>query len=344
MSALVMPGASDKLTFLLSLVPYLMDRDSISVTDVADHFGVAPQLVRDAVSLIAVSGVPGESRQYQHGDLFDIHWEEFETNDTIALTHLVAIDDSPRFSAREAAALIAGLQYLSSLPENADSEAIASLMAKLTRSASAAPTQVAVARTDSGTAITIIQSAVRDGVQVEFDYLNARGTQEKRRVDPWRVESVDRDWYLRGWCHLRGAIRTFRLDRMSDLQTTTLPTTPRPDDVVLPENLFEGSASDLDVVVELPISAVPLLADFSPQRAETDSGLPAEQVRLTVRVAHYHGLKRLVSGLAGVVTVVGPAEARKAVRDWAGAGVQAYDEAPDWATGDDNAPPVGGIR
>ena len=119
------------------------------------------------------------------------------------LTHLVAIDDSPRFSAREAAALIAGLQYLSSLPENADIEAIASLMAKLTRGASATPSQVAVSSVDSGEAISIIQSAVRDGVQVEFDYLNSRGTHEHRRVDPLpdRIR-VDRDWYLRGWCHL----------------------------------------------------------------------------------------------------------------------------------------------
>ena len=98
-------GASDKLTFLLSLVPYLMDHDRVSVSEVAEHFGVPADRVRDAVSLIAMSGVPGETHQYLHGDLFDIQWDEFENNDTIVLTHLVAIDDSPRFSAREAAAM-----------------------------------------------------------------------------------------------------------------------------------------------------------------------------------------------------------------------------------------------
>ena len=138
--------AQDKLAFLLALVPYLMDRDRVSVTEAARHFGVEKSQLRDAVRLIAVSGVPGETNAYQHGDLFDIAWDDFEENDQIVLTHLVAIDDSPRFSAREAAALIAGLQYLSALPENADRDVIGSLMAKLARGASGAPSQVAVAR------------------------------------------------------------------------------------------------------------------------------------------------------------------------------------------------------
>ncbi len=118
------PKAQDKLAFLLALVPYLMDHDRVSVADAAEHFDVTPEQLREAVRLIAVSGVPGETASYQHGDLFDIAWDDFEDNDQIVLTNMVAIDDSPRFSAREAAALIAGLQYLSSLPEHADRAAI----------------------------------------------------------------------------------------------------------------------------------------------------------------------------------------------------------------------------
>ncbi|WP_285117302.1 hypothetical protein [Leifsonia sp. fls2-241-R2A-40a] len=111
--------AQDKLAFLLALVPYLMDRDRVSVAEAAEHFGVDQEQLRDAVRLIAVSGIPGETNAYQPGDLFDIAWDDFEENDQIVLTHQAAIDDSPRFSAREAAALIAGLKYLTALPENA---------------------------------------------------------------------------------------------------------------------------------------------------------------------------------------------------------------------------------
>ena len=322
MSPRVPLGAPDKLTFLLSLVPYLIDHDGISVTDAAAHFGVDPARVREAVTLIAVSGVPGDTSQYLPGDLFDIEWGQFEADDTIVLTHLVAIEDSPRFSAREAAALIAGLQYLSSLPENADGEAIASLMAKLSRSATAAPSQLAVSTRTSGDAIDVIQGALLSGVQVRFDYLNARGEQEERSVDPLRVESVDRDWYLRGWCHLRGAVRTFRFDRMSALTATDQPVTSRTEELVLSETLFQGSESDLDVVVELAAGALPLLADYRADRPVQP--LDGGRVRATLRVSHYHALKRLVAGLSGVVTVVEPAAARRIVRTWAAAGAERY--------------------
>ncbi|HYI34924.1 MAG TPA: WYL domain-containing protein [Glaciibacter sp.] len=327
-------GASDKLTFLLSLVPYLTDHDRVTVSEVAEHFGVPAARVRDAVSLIAMSGIPGETHQYLHGDLFDIQWDEFENNDTIVLTHLVAIDDSPRFSAREAAALIAGLQYLSSLPENADRDAVASLMAKLTLGASAAPSQLAVSQAESGDAMAIIQSAVKDGVSVAFDYVDAKGEHVHRLVDPLRIESVNNDWYLRGWCHLRRAVRTFRLDRISDLAATTESALGHPSDVVVPDALFEPSPEDLTVTVELPASALGLVADYVRDGSTTPVG--DDRVRATLRVAHYHGLKRLVAGLAGVVTVVEPAEARQAVAEWAAAGADRYADA-----GDDLAPAAG---
>ena len=314
--------AQDKLAFLLALVPYLMDRDRVSVAEAAEHFGVEKSQLREAVRLIAVSGVPGETSSYQHGDLFDIAWDDFEENDQIVLTHLVAIDDSPRFSAREAAALIAGLQYLSALPENADRDVIGSLMAKLARGASAVPSQLAVAGSATDESLHLIRDAVADGTQLEFDYLNSRGEHERRRVDPLRIESVDQDWYLRGWCHLRKAIRTFRLDRISDLRATDEPITYRPADVTLPETLFEGSPDDLIVDIQVSASALPLIADYIPEGADlTEDG---SIVRTNVRVAHYHGLKRLVVGLSGMVTVLSPPEARAAVAEWAAAGAARY--------------------
>lgn len=316
--------AQDKLAFLLTLVPYLMDHERVTATDAATHFAVTPEQIRDAVRLIAVSGVPGETQQYQHGDLFDIAWDAFEDRDEIILTHLVAIDDSPRFSAREAAALIAGLQYLSALPENANRDAIGTLMAKLTQGASAAPSQVAVAGSRTDESLATIRRAVADGTQLEFGYLSSRGQYERRNVDPLRIESVDQDWYLRGWCHLREAVRTFRLDRMTGLSATDEPITYRPTDVVLSEKLFEGSPEDLSVQIEVSSTALPLLADYIPEGAPLSE--TGGYVRTSIRVAHYHGLKRLVAGLSGVLTICAPDEARAAVADWAAAGIARYSE------------------
>ncbi len=315
--------AQDKLAFLLSLVPFLMDHERISVQDAADHFGVKPQQVRDAVELIAVSGIPGETGQYQHGDLFDLAWDDFEENDQIRLTNLVAIDDAPRFSGREAAALIAGLQYLSALPENSDRSAIATLMAKLSRGASGLPSQFAVEGSESDETLALIRESVTSGLQLEFDYVNSRGEHERRRVDPLRIESMDADWYLRGWCHLREAVRTFRIDRIANPTVTTEPITTHAADIHLSDTLFEGSANDLVVTIDVAPSAAPLLADYLTNG--TGSAVVNGRSRTALRVSHFHGLKRLVGGLPGMVTVVAPAEARRAVAEWAAAGAARYD-------------------
>lgn len=314
--------AQDKLAFLLSLVPYLMDHDRVSVTEVATHFGVPAKQIRDAVRLIGVSGIPGETATYQHSDLFDISWDDFEERDQIVLTNLVAIDESPRFSAREAAALIAGLQYLSALPENADRDAITSLMARLARGASAQPSQLAVEASETDQVLGLIRDCVTDGVQVAFDYLNSRGELEHRTVDPLRIESVDADWYLRGWCHLREAPRTFRLDRISALTTSTKPIAHHPHDVTLPDTLFDGSADDLTVTIDVASAAATLLSDYVLEGA-TATDVDG-RIRATVRVSHYHGLKRLIASMPGVATVVSPPEARAVVAEWAAAGVARY--------------------
>lgn len=314
-------NARDRLAFLLALVPYLIDHDRVSVSAVAEHFRMPEEEIREAVRLIAVSGIPGETSQYQHGDLFDIAWDDFEDNDQIVLTHLVAIDETPRFSGREAAALIAGLQYLSALPESADRTAMATLADKLSRGASAHPSAVAVEGSEPDALLALLRAALTRGVQVEFDYSGARGTHGRRRVDPLRIESMDADWYLRGWCHLREGLRTFRLDRISALTVTEAPVTDHADLSPLSDSLFERSEHDTTVVLEVVTSALPLLADYVTGRPTTVS---ADRSRVTISVAHFHGLKRLVAGMSSVVTVVAPAEARRAVAQWASAGAEGY--------------------
>ncbi|TPW70921.1 YafY family protein [Schumannella sp. 10F1B-5-1] len=317
-------SARDRLAFLLALVPWLMDHERVTVDEAAAHFDVDADLVRESVELIAVSGVPGDTSSYQHGDLFDIAWDAFEERGEIVLTNLVAIDDAPRFSAREAAALIAGLQYLSSLPETADSAAIATLMGKLSRGTSGQVAPVGVAGVAGDATLATIRDAVARGVQLELDYLNSRGESERRRVDPLRIDSNDTDWYLRGWCHLRQAVRTFRLDRMSDVVVTDRPIEHGVDEVALPDKLFEGASTELVATIDVAAAALPLLADYLPDDAPRSQH--GDLVRLELPISHLEVLTRLISGMPGVATVVGPPEARTAVAAWAHRALARYDE------------------
>ncbi|WP_044443300.1 helix-turn-helix transcriptional regulator [Agreia bicolorata] len=326
--------AQDKLTFLLSLVPYLIQQSQVSVHDAARHFGVSDETIREAVLLIAVSGVPGSDSNYQHGDLFDIDWDAFDENEII-ITQLVAIDDSPRFSAREASALIAGLQYIQSLPENVDSAAYSSLATKLARGASETPSQVIVSPAATNETFARIGDALSQGVQLEFDYRDSRGQTEHRRVDPLRLDSDDDDWYLRAWCHSRHSVRTFRLDRIDALRVTDLAIDHRPADVPLSDSLFDTSGEHTSVVLEFRPEALSLLGEFVPEGTRvTRSG---DMSRASVRVAHFNGLTRLVAGLAGVARVVDPPEARQAARRWALDALAAYPDSPSSETTITNA-------
>jgi proteasome accessory factor C len=293
------------------------------VADAAAHFGVSENDMRAQVERITGMGVPGTTKTYGPEDLFDIDWDALDERDQIFITNRVVIDDAPRFSAREAAALIAGLQYLQAIPGTADTDALASLIAKLSRGASATPPAVAIDRPVTDASLELLRRAISSGIRIEFDYLNARGERERRPVDPLRLESRDDVWYLRGWCHNRGDVRNFRVDRMADLTLTSAPAEHTPADVVLSETLFDPSDDDLVVQVRLATSAIPGFAEY----LSTDAALtPAGDgfVRTSIRVAHFHSLKRLVSSLAGLLIVEGPPEARREVAEWARTGVAQY--------------------
>jgi len=317
--------SADRLSFLIAFVPWLAARERSTVAEAARHFGVTEDLIRQTVLLVAMSGRPGEARWADPlpDEMFDIDWDAFDEHDELVLTHVLDLETAPRFSAREAAAVIAGLQYLAGLPESAGSARIAALQDKLSRGTAGTPVRVGAVSTGADPQrLARIREAAAAGHQLEFSYLNEQGQRERRTVDPLRVESADDNWYLRAWCHLRDAVRTFRLDRITDLDVTELPVTHTGDDVALSDDLFTPAGDELDVVVELPADALPLLGDFLID-AEFQE-LAGARVRATLRVAHVHGVKRLAARMPGIVTVIAPAEARDAVADWARAALQAY--------------------
>jgi proteasome accessory factor C len=185
---------------------------------------------------------------------------------------------------------------------------------------------VVVARARVDSALPALREALVARHQVEFDYRDAQGASERRTVDPLRLDSDDENWYLRGWDHARSAVRTYRLDRMSGVQGTVHPASRGSDEVALSDVLFETSPEDLSVVVEVNESALPLLGDYLPEGTRTRPGGRPGVVEATLRVGHYHGLKRLVAGLSGMVVVREPEQARAVVAEWARQGLTAYVE------------------
>ena len=306
--------AADRVTLLMSFVPYLIEQGAVPVQQLAEHFDITVAQVQELVQLLAMSGVPGDDGYYQHQDLFDINWDLFEDQQIVELWQHVAVESTPRFSAREAAALVAGLQYISGIVPERDRTVVDDLVAKIASGASAEPENLLVTPAAVPVDLDVIRSALSTGHSVSFIYQNSMGERSTRSVDPLRLDLVGETWYLRGWSHEREALRTFRLDRISELSvsTETIQTTLSLAD--LSDELFDVSDSHIRVVCEIEESALLLLSAYSP----TVLGA-VDQNMLSVEVAFSDltSIPVFVSQIPGAIQVISPPEAVSAVRLWA---------------------------
>jgi predicted DNA-binding transcriptional regulator YafY len=63
--------------------------------------------------------------------------------------------------------------------------------------------------------LTAVSAAIRAAETLRFDYVSHDGSASRRSVEPHRLVSWGRRWYLVGWDTGRGDWRTFRADRVS---------------------------------------------------------------------------------------------------------------------------------
>ncbi|MCR2811960.1 WYL domain-containing protein [Microbacterium sp. zg.Y1090] len=315
--------ATERAALILQLVPYLLGKGEVSVVEAADEFEVTPDQMRDMVQKLTVIGRPGEGGFWQlPNDLFDIDWDLLDERDLISITHSVGLERAPRLTAREAAALLAGLQLAAAFPGVGDGGVVQSLLAKLARGAASAPADLIVAPGPVDDVRVTVSEALRRGVAVSFTYQAPDAPATTRTVDPAKVHVADGQWYLQGWCHMRQAMRTFHLERVSDLALTDLPVTHGGEPV--PE-LFEPGADDVTARLRYPRQVAPLLGDYLTRAERTVDG---DIETAAMPIADEQSLKRVAARLGGDVEVLAPAGARRATAAWAAAGLAQYREAP----------------
>ncbi|WP_280274408.1 helix-turn-helix transcriptional regulator [Nocardia wallacei] len=75
--------------------------------------------------------------------------------------------------------------------------------------------------------LVTLARARRDAVRVRFRYAGRDGKSRERTVEPVRMVTTGRRWYLMAWDVDRDDWRTFRLDRIRELEATTWRFRPR---------------------------------------------------------------------------------------------------------------------
>ncbi len=66
-----------------------------------------------------------------------------------------------------------------------------------------------------------LQEAIRDTAGLEVVYhTQSRDATERRKIDPYRLASIDGEWYLLAFCHNHQQVRVFRPSRIRELKRT----------------------------------------------------------------------------------------------------------------------------
>jgi predicted DNA-binding transcriptional regulator YafY len=124
-------------------------------------------------------------------------------------------------------------------------------------------------------------SAIRTGRRIRFDYRAHDGSATRRHIEPYAVVHTDGRWYLIGYCLSRRALRTFRLDRVSNLESGA-GSFRRPAEFDARQHLrtsmpFVQSQFQIDVWIDMPIDEA--RQSFMPLRVALEEEKGGTRVR-----------------------------------------------------------------
>jgi predicted DNA-binding transcriptional regulator YafY len=183
-------------------------------------------------------------------------------------------------------------------------------------------------RTDPGTLFPILEDlrrATREQHQISTLYqsmTNTKGTE--RKIDPYALVLRAGLWYLVGYCHLRAALRTFRVDRIQQL-------------TILSQSFEMPKGFDIYEYLENEFKEQPGIRArlrFIPEAAHlvTSNRLIWESIQegadgsivATLNAPDLPWLASFTLSFATWVTVLEPPELREMVREWAQATTDLY--------------------
>jgi predicted DNA-binding transcriptional regulator YafY len=317
----VTEGATDRLSRLLTMVPWLLTHQGVELAAAATEFGVdEAQLVKD-LELLFVCGTPG----HLPDDLIEAEWEGgrvfVDNADTIARPLRLGVD--------EALALVVGLRTLAEVPGLGERSAVDRALAKLEAAAGAAAAGAQSVHVDlepgaEAEVLAACRLALAEHRRLRLDYLvPSRDETTRRDVDPMRIQTVEGRWYLEAWCHRAEAVRLFRLDRIVGVEVLDEDGTPpaQARSRELDEQLFSPGPDDVLVTLELAPSAR-WFVDYYPVESVED--LAGGRLLVRLRTADTRWLQRLVLRLSGQARVIEPADLGHSVVQVAEEALSAY--------------------
>src|SRR5215218_9505722 len=188
----------------------------MSGAELARRLEVDARTVRRYIVMLQDLGIPVEAARGPHGAYrlrrgYKLPPLLFTNSEAVALTLGLLTIREWRFPVEVAAIEGALAKTERVLPEKLLQQARALQEAV---SFHVVPPPVALA----GDYLTTLSTAVHERTTVAMRYAAWDGDETEREVDPYGIVFHEGYWYTAGYCHLRHALRTFRLDRIVRLE------------------------------------------------------------------------------------------------------------------------------
>ncbi|HEX4977025.1 MAG TPA: YafY family protein [Nocardioides sp.] len=163
--------------------------------------------------------------------------------------------------------------------------------------------------------LLVLARASRDRLRVRFGYVARGGETSARTVEPYRMVTTGRRWYLLAFDVERGDWRTFRLDRMREVTATTWGFRPREAPDARDFVARSVTQAPYCYVAKVRFSApAERVAEHVPASAGVVEPLDDATCLLTAGADHLDHLAVYLVSVGVAFTVLEPPELREAMR------------------------------
>jgi proteasome accessory factor C len=195
---------------LLNLVPFLLTHQGIALDDLAKHFGVSKEVILDDLNTLWMCGLPG----YTPLELIDLEFDSgFVTiRNADPLAQVRSLDGS------EMVALALGLDLLLTGSGDLSVELSAKIMRLSDLIRERIGGQISISDSGRSEVRSLIERAIKERASVRIHYFSPQIDEIKERtITPFDFIREDSIEYVRAFCQSAGGLRTFRLDRITEI-------------------------------------------------------------------------------------------------------------------------------
>lgn len=151
----------------------------------------------------------------------------------------------------------------------------------------------------------LLNSAIADEKRVEFRYQSKLGEEKIRKVDPYILVYFEDHWNMIGKSHLRGEIRNFILERMSDIKILD-EKTPHNKKVDVEGLIFRSNEFDKKVVLEVEESEIARLKANLPAKIFSEKKKNPKKIQLEFYFDNLEFINQWLLQFGLAVKVLGP--------------------------------------